>query len=203
MHFGLLPRANRGIFAINELPDLSGKIQVGLFNIMQEGDVQIKGYPVRLPLDVLHRASPPTPRTTPRAARSSRRSRTVSAPRSSPTIRAPSSSAWRSRAQEAWIDRGAKPVDVPDFVLEVVERVAFEARRGQAGRSPERRQPAPADQRARARHLQRRASGARAQGDDGRRRASPTSTRRCRPSPASSSWNTRENCRAPTPSRAS
>src|SRR5713101_5270517 len=48
MHFGLLPRANRGIFAINELPDLAGKIQVGLFNIMQEGDVQIKGYPVRL-----------------------------------------------------------------------------------------------------------------------------------------------------------
>jgi magnesium chelatase subunit I len=53
IHFGLLPRANRGIFAINELPDLMGKIQVGLFNIMQEGDVQIKGYPVRLPLDVL------------------------------------------------------------------------------------------------------------------------------------------------------
>ena len=53
MHFGLLPRANRGIFAINELPDLAGKIQVGLFNILQEGDVQIKGYPVRLALDVL------------------------------------------------------------------------------------------------------------------------------------------------------
>jgi magnesium chelatase subunit I len=53
IHYGLLPRANRGIFAINELPDLSGKIQVGLFNIMQEGDIQIKGYPVRLPLDVL------------------------------------------------------------------------------------------------------------------------------------------------------
>ncbi|HKQ76455.1 MAG TPA: magnesium chelatase [Blastocatellia bacterium] len=53
IHYGLLPRANRGIFAINELPDLAGKIQVGLFNIMQEGDVQIKGYPVRLPLDVL------------------------------------------------------------------------------------------------------------------------------------------------------
>src|SRR6476659_1371957 len=52
MHFGLLPRANRGIFAINELPDLSGKVQVGLFNIMQDGDVQIKGYPVRLNLDV-------------------------------------------------------------------------------------------------------------------------------------------------------
>ena len=53
VHYGLLPRANRGIFAINELPDLAGKIQVGLFNIMQEGDVQIKGYPVRLPLDVV------------------------------------------------------------------------------------------------------------------------------------------------------
>ena len=53
MHYGLLPRANRGIFAINELPDLAGKIQVGLFNILQEGDVQIKGYPIRLPLDIL------------------------------------------------------------------------------------------------------------------------------------------------------
>ncbi len=53
IHYGLLPRANRGIFAMNELPDLAGKIQVGLFNIMQEGDVQIKGYPVRLPLDVV------------------------------------------------------------------------------------------------------------------------------------------------------
>src|SRR3981189_1385890 len=53
MHYGLLPRANRGIFAINELPDLAGKIQVGLFNILQEGDVQIKGYPLRLKLDVL------------------------------------------------------------------------------------------------------------------------------------------------------
>ena len=53
IHYGLLPRAHRGIFAINELPDLAGKIQVGLFNIMQEGDVQIKGYPVRLPLDAM------------------------------------------------------------------------------------------------------------------------------------------------------
>src|SRR5262249_17429155 len=53
IHYGLVPRANRAIFAINELPDLAGKIQVGLFNILQEGDIQIKGYPVRLPLDVL------------------------------------------------------------------------------------------------------------------------------------------------------
>ena len=53
VHYGLAPRANRGIFAVNELPDLAGKIQVGLFNILQEGDVQIKGFPVRLPLDLL------------------------------------------------------------------------------------------------------------------------------------------------------
>src|SRR5260370_1311335 len=52
VQYRFLPRANRCIFAINELPDLAGKIQVGLFNIMQEGDVQIKGYPLRLPLDV-------------------------------------------------------------------------------------------------------------------------------------------------------
>ncbi len=66
-YYGLLPRANRGIFAINELPDLAGKIQVALFNIMQEGDVQIKGYPVRLMLDVAYSAQ--IPRTTPRGAR--------------------------------------------------------------------------------------------------------------------------------------
>src|SRR6266404_3702048 len=53
IHYGLLPRANRGVFAINELPDLASKVQVGLFNIMQEGDVQIKGYPIRMPLDVM------------------------------------------------------------------------------------------------------------------------------------------------------
>jgi magnesium chelatase subunit I len=53
IHFGLLPRTNRGIFAINELPDLSEKVQVSLFNILEEGDVQIKGFKVRLPLDML------------------------------------------------------------------------------------------------------------------------------------------------------
>jgi magnesium chelatase subunit I len=57
IHFGLLPRTHRGIFCINELPDLTEKVQVGLFNVMQERDVQIKGYNVRLPLDVLVVAS--------------------------------------------------------------------------------------------------------------------------------------------------
>jgi magnesium chelatase subunit I len=52
MHFGLIPRSNRGIFCMNELPDLSAKIQVGLFNVLEERDIQIRGYPVRLDLDL-------------------------------------------------------------------------------------------------------------------------------------------------------
>ena len=52
MHFGLIPRTNRGLFAINELPDLSPRIQVGLFNVLEERDIQIRGYPIRLNLDV-------------------------------------------------------------------------------------------------------------------------------------------------------
>src|SRR5262249_53904811 len=53
IHYGLVPRSNRGIFAVNELPDLTEKVQVGLFNLMEEKDVQIKGYKIRLPLDVI------------------------------------------------------------------------------------------------------------------------------------------------------
>ncbi|HEY0782825.1 MAG TPA: magnesium chelatase, partial [Thermoanaerobaculia bacterium] len=53
IHFGIVPRTNRGIFAINELPDLSPRIQVGLFNILEERDLQIRGFPVRIPLDLL------------------------------------------------------------------------------------------------------------------------------------------------------
>jgi magnesium chelatase subunit I len=127
MHFGLLPRANRGIFAINELPDLSGKIQVGLFNIMQEGDVQIKGYPVRLPLDVLmaFTANPEdyTARgkiITPLKDRIGSEI-TTHYPR---TVEL----GMAITAQEAWVERGTLQLELPDFVLELVERVAFEAR---------------------------------------------------------------------------
>src|SRR5438094_8844815 len=127
MHFGLLPRANRGIFAINELPDLSGKVQVGLFNIMQEGDVQIKGYPVRLPLDVLlaFTANPDdyTARgkiITPLKDRIGSEVITHY-PR---TVQL----GMEITAQEAWTGRGGRPLDIPDFVLELIERVAFEAR---------------------------------------------------------------------------
>jgi magnesium chelatase subunit I len=128
MHYGLLPRANRGIFAINELPDLAGKIQVGLFNILQEGDVQIKGYPLRLKLDVLlvFTANPEdyTARgkiITPLKDRIGSEIRTHY-----PITR---QNAMAITAQEAWTRRpGSVAVDIPPFVREVVEEVAFQAR---------------------------------------------------------------------------
>jgi len=128
MHYGLLPRANRGIFAVNELPDLAGKIQVGLFNILQEGDVQIKGYPVRLRLDVLlvFTANPEdyTARgkiITPLKDRIGSEIRTHY-----PQTR---ENAMTITTQEAWTSRaGGVPVEIPSFVREVVEEVAFQAR---------------------------------------------------------------------------
>lgn len=134
--YGLLPRANRGIFAINELPDLAGKIQVGLFNIMQEGDVQIKGYPIRLPLDVaiVFSANPEdyTARgkiITPLKDRIGSEIRTH--------YPATVEEGIEITAQEAWINRAAKATNgngdgaqlrVPKYINEIIERVAFAAR---------------------------------------------------------------------------
>ncbi len=127
MHYGMLPRANRGIFALNELPDLAGKVQVGLFNIMQEGDVQIKGYPVRLPLDVLlcFTANPED-----YTARGKIITPLKDRIGSEITTHYPESIdlGMQITEQEAWQQRHLLPVRVPDFIAEVVERVAFEAR---------------------------------------------------------------------------
>ncbi|HET9283031.1 MAG TPA: magnesium chelatase [Candidatus Angelobacter sp.] len=127
VHYGLLPRANRGIFAINELPDLAGKIQVGLFNIMQEGDVQIKGYPLRLPLDValVFTANPEdyTARgkiVTPLKDRIGSEIRTH--------YPATLEEGISITQQEAWLRRDGLELHVPKYVREVVERVAFLAR---------------------------------------------------------------------------
>jgi len=127
MHFGLLPRANRGIFAINELPDLAGKIQVGLFNIMQEGDVQIKGYPVRLPLDVLLVFTANPEDYTARGKIITPLKDRIGAEIVTHYPETVEIGMAITR-QEAWIDRGALPVEVPDFVAEAIERVAFLAR---------------------------------------------------------------------------
>jgi magnesium chelatase subunit I len=128
IHYGLLPRANRGIFAINELPDLAGKIQVGLFNIMQEGDIQIKGYPLRLPLDVLlvFSANPEdyTARgkiITPLKDRIGAEIRTHYPSTVEEGIAITTQEAWTAR------DSGIS-VEVPDYLREVVEEIAFQAR---------------------------------------------------------------------------
>jgi magnesium chelatase subunit I len=127
MHYGLLPRANRGIFAINELPDLAGKIQVALFNIMQEGDVQIKGYPVRLLLDValVFSANPEdyTARgkiITPLKDRIGSEIRTHYPETLEEGI--------AITAQEAWAVRETVSIEIPQYVREIVEQIAFSAR---------------------------------------------------------------------------
>ena len=129
IHYGLLPRANRGIFAINELPDLAGKIQVGLFNIMQEGDVQIKGYPVRLQLDVMLVFSANPEDYTARGK--------IITPLKD-RIGAEISTHYPSDLQlgveitrlEAWTNRPELEgrLHVPDFIRDVIEQIAFEAR---------------------------------------------------------------------------
>jgi magnesium chelatase subunit I len=134
MHYGLLPRANRGIFAINELPDLAGKIQVALFNIMQEGDVQIKGYPVRLPLDVaiVFSANPEdyTARgkiVTPLKDRIGSEIRTHYPENIEEGIRITTQEAWTSRAAKS--DKSSKSsIEVPHYVRQIVEQIAFTAR---------------------------------------------------------------------------
>jgi len=127
MHYGLLPRANRGIFAINEAPDLAGKIQVALFNIMQEGDVQIKGYPVRLQLDVAitFSANPEdyTARgkiVTPLKDRIGSEIRTHYLDSLEQAISV--------TEQEAWSTRAALDINIPRYIREVVEQIAFAAR---------------------------------------------------------------------------
>ena len=127
MHYGLLPRANRGVFAVNELPDLAGKIQVALFNIMQEGDVQIKGYPVRLELDValVFSANPEdyTARgkiVTPLKDRIGSEIRTHYPETLAEGV--------AITTQEAWTARETGDVAVPPYLREVIEQVAFTAR---------------------------------------------------------------------------
>jgi magnesium chelatase subunit I len=127
MHYGLLPRAHRGIFALNELPDLAGRIQVGLFNVLQEGDVQIKGYPVRLPIDVcmVFTANPEdyTARgkiITPLKDRIGSEIRTHYPQTLEQGVAITSQEAWTARGDE---------LRVPRYVRDVVEGIAFAARR--------------------------------------------------------------------------
>ena len=127
IHFGIVPRTNRGIFAINELPDLAPRIQVGLLNILEERDLQIRGFPIRIPLDVLlvFSANPEdyTNRgtiITPLKDRISSQILTHYPP--------DLATARQITEQEAWWRRETPQVVVPDLARELVERVAFVAR---------------------------------------------------------------------------
>jgi len=130
IHFGIIPRTNRGIFAINELPDLQPRIQVGLFNIMQEKDIQIRGFNVRIPLDVfiVFTANPEdyTNRgniITPLKDRIDSQIFTHY-PR---TI----DDAIRITEQEAWTDRKGRERVIPRYFQEIIEQIAFEARKSE------------------------------------------------------------------------
>ena len=128
VHYGLLPRANRGIFAINELPDLAGKIQVGLFNIMQEGDVQIKGYPVRLPLDImLVFTANPEDYTARGKIITPLKDRIGSEIRTHYPLTV--EQGLTITKQESWVERGSPiRLEVPNYIREIVEQLAFLAR---------------------------------------------------------------------------
>lgn len=128
IHFGLIPRANRGIFAINELPDLTEKVQVGLFNLMEERDVQIRGYKIRLPLDVVIVAS-----ANPEDYTSRGRIITPLKDRFDAQIRThyPRKIEHEIAIMEQEVDtaaRDGRPVRVPDFIKEILARFTFEAR---------------------------------------------------------------------------
>jgi magnesium chelatase subunit I len=134
MHYGLLPRANRGIFAINELPDLAGKIQVALFNIMQEGDVQIKGYPIRLELDVaiVFSANPEdyTARgkiVTPLKDRIGSEIRTHYPESLDEAVAITEQEAWTARSYAADNDQ-IQRIHIPHYIRQIVEQIAFVAR---------------------------------------------------------------------------
>jgi len=128
IHFGLIPRTNRGIFAINELPDLTEKVQVGLFNVMEEKDLQIKGYKIRLPLDVVIAAS-----ANPEDYTSRGRIITPLKDRFDVQIRThyPRTLLDEIAIMEQEVpvfDRGSRALRVPAFIKEVVAQLTFEAR---------------------------------------------------------------------------
>lgn len=129
IHFGILPRANRGLFCVNELPDLQARIQVGLLNVLEEGDVQIRGFPIRMPLDVgLVFTANPEDYTNRGSIITPLRDRIASQilthyPREL-------EEAMAITTQEAWAERGeeAATVHVPDALRRAIDLVAFEAR---------------------------------------------------------------------------
>ena len=134
IHFGIIPRTNRGIFAINELPDLQPRIQVGLLNIMEEQDIQIRGFNIRFPLDMLmvFSANPEdyTNRgniITPLKDRIDSQIITHYPKTVEIGIEITNQEAWQQRADGV----ESPPVQVPYFFREIIEQIAFEARQSE------------------------------------------------------------------------
>ena len=130
IHYGIIPRTNRGIFAINELPDLQPRIQVGLFNIMEEKDIQIRGFNIRIPLDIMivFTANPEdyTNRgnlITPLKDRIDSQILTHYPHEIDDAI--------KITAQEAWIHRNGRQMAIPSYFQEIIEHIAFEARKSE------------------------------------------------------------------------
>ncbi|MBV8517989.1 MAG: AAA family ATPase [Acidobacteria bacterium] len=128
IHYGIIPRTNRGIFAINELPDLAPRIQVALLNILEERDLQIRGFPVRIPMDiVLVFSANPEDYTSRGNIITPLKDRIDSQilthyPQTIETAR-------RITDQEAWLERdSAASIEVPPHVRDLVEQIAFSAR---------------------------------------------------------------------------
>lgn len=127
MHFGLIPRANRGIFCINELPDLSPKIQVGLFNVLEERDVQIRGYPVRLNLDLcMVFSANPEDYTNRGRIVTPLKDRIGSVVRTHYPLTRELGVAIN--AKNAWLDRAGGKLVLPRYIEDIVEETARQAR---------------------------------------------------------------------------
>jgi len=131
IHFGIIPRTNRGIFAINELPDLQPRIQVGLLNMLEEKDIQIRGFPVRIPLDILLCFSAnPEDYTNRGSIITPLKDRIESQILTHYPLNV--QDAKRITDQESWVNRpGAPKVHVPAFARDVIEAIAFEARKSE------------------------------------------------------------------------
>jgi len=129
IHFGLIPRTNRGIFAINELPDLAPRIQVGLFNALEERDVQIRGFPVRLPLDLFMAFT-----ANPEDYTNRGRIVTPLKDRIGSVIRThyplDTEDALKITRGSAWLEResGESKIEIPRYMLELIEEIARVAR---------------------------------------------------------------------------
>ncbi len=130
IHYGIVPRTNRGIFAINELPDLAPRIQVGLLNILQEGDLQIRGFPLRIPLDiVLVFSANPEDYTNRGNIITPLRDRIDSQIKTHYPLTL--EDGLKITKQEAWIRRDGGEVSFPEYFREIIETVAVEARKSE------------------------------------------------------------------------